>query len=109
MALTKRRLDIELDPKEIDEFRSINVKMDNAERTLKIPDGSEALYAAGIKNREAVQFELADWWNKIQKKYNVPGTARVDLVKECLFEAVDENGVPSDADNIDPNKLEWSK
>lgn len=105
--LRKRRLDIKITKEELDAFRKINVKMESAERVLRTPNSSEEFYSVAIKHREEIQFELADWWDKMIEKYNVPSGARVDLRENCLFEAVDENGKVSEEDGIDPNSLEY--
>ena len=107
--LKKRKLNIAVTPEELDAFRKINVKMENAERVLKTANSSEEFYSVAIKHREDIQFELSEWWDDMIKKYNVPGGARVDLKENCLFEAVDENGNVSTEDNIDPNSLEYIK
>lgn len=94
MNFKRKKLDYELTQDEINAFRSINVRMENIEKTINSADKNapEAFWSAAFKHKDELTVELREWWTSIQTKYKSPDAARMDPNAGCLFVLLDENG-----------------
>lgn len=110
----KRKLGIEPTEKELEEFKSISIRMDGIEEQLKTAreegSASEAFFNAAFAHKDKLQVELKDWWEKAKANHkDLPGSARVDTEANCFFELVDADGKIDTTSRIDPTTIEFLK
>lgn len=62
-----------------------------------VSDSDKALFIdRALKNLEDAKSLLAEWWNVMVDKYNLPTMAvKIDEVNKYFYTCDDENGVPS--------------
>ena len=111
MTFKKRKLpEYQLTAKEIEDFRSLNVRMDNIQKTIETADKNapEAFWTAAFKHKDELSVELSNWWTNVQTRLHTPNEARVDANAGCLYLLIDENGnVDATSTNIDVISLDW--
>ena len=109
--MTKRKLDVAITEAEIAEFKSIGTRQNNIAQTIAgaSKNAPESFFSAAFKHQDKLKEEEVAWWEKIQKKYNTPDSARCDVVAGCLFELIDDNGNVDVTTTIDPSLVAFEK
>lgn len=105
-ALHKRVIDKEIDKRDIDVYKLLQTRIDNAVQAGRL-DALDAIshmlteeqkteyYEKAMKNIDDVQDLIAEWWDLMKSKYNISESSKVDYENDRFFECVDDNEEPS--------------
>ena len=105
-ALHKRKVNIDVDKKDIDVYKLLQTRIDNAVQAGRL-DALDAIsnilsekekeeyYAKVFKNIDDVQDLINEWWDLMKAKYRIADSSKVDYEENCFFECVDNTGKPS--------------
>lgn len=105
-ALHKRKIDKQVDRRDIDVYKLLQTRIDNAVQASRL-DALDAIdnmltkeqkaeyYEKALKNVDDVQDLINEWWDLMKMKYKIPESSKVDYEEYCFFECVDDDEKPS--------------